>query len=154
QDALVLVHGIDEHHARNLRGIRCRIASNNASAKGVPDKNQWIMFAELVQRVVKLEIELSMRARLGTGIAPRIPGTVVRADSRKLFDSRLNKNPVEGKIAQTVFHYNRKISFARAVDMEAMAAEINELTWRWRTRHLGSRRWPATNHGYRQNSQN
>src|SRR5439155_11980160 len=74
--------------------------------------------------------------------------------SRKLFDSRLNKNPVEGKIAQTVFHYNRKISFARAVDMEAMAAEINELTWRWRTRHLGSRRWPATNHGYRQNSQN
>jgi hypothetical protein len=97
----------------------------------VPDEDKWLMLAELAQCVVKLEIELGVRARLGTGITPRVAGAVVGADPRKLLDSRLNKYPVKGKIAKAIFHYNRESSFARAVDMEAMAAEINQFAWRW-----------------------
>jgi hypothetical protein len=38
----------------------------------------------------------------------------------------LDQYPIKGKVAKAVFNHDRESSLARTVDMQAMAAEVNE----------------------------
>jgi hypothetical protein len=91
----------------------------------VSDKDEGRAFSGLCQCVVKFEIELRKAAGLRTGIAPCISGAVVGADAGELLDALLDEDPIERKIAESVFDDDGERAFAGAVEMEAMPAEID-----------------------------
>src|SRR5260370_4959771 len=112
------------------------------------------MLTELVQCVMKFEIELGVGPRLRTGIAPRVAGTIVGADPRKLLDFRLDQNPIKGKVAEAIFDYNRKSSLARAVDMKAMTAKVSQFAYRCRSQRGASGQWHVEHCGFQQKNGN
>ena len=64
------------------------------------------------------------------GITPRSSGDIVGADLRKLRDLRLNQTPIEGKSSAN--HDDRGAALSDAKDMDAISANVNQLTERRR----------------------
>ncbi len=71
------------------------------------------------------------------GIAPCCSGDVVGADLRKLRHIRLNQTPIEGK--SSADNDDRGTSFSGAIDVDAISANVDQLTGRRRS-GLGLRR--------------
>lgn len=74
-----------------------------------------------------------------TGIAPRSTGDIVGANLRELRDFRLNQTPIEGKSAAHNYHRGISLAFSSAIDVDAISANVDQLTERRRSR-LGLRR--------------
>jgi hypothetical protein len=85
------------------------------------------MFAEFWECVVEFEIELRECTRLGTGVAPTVSGAVVCADTGEGLDLLLNQNPIKRVVAKAVLNDDGRAALARAIDVELVSAEVDEL---------------------------
>jgi hypothetical protein len=72
------------------------------------------------------DFELREGARPGTRIAPGVAGAVVGADASEARDTKLDEDPVEGEVSETVFNHDSRASGTGAVDVKPVAAEIDK----------------------------
>src|SRR5690349_7088421 len=94
------------------------------------NENKRTALAQLLKRVMQIEVDLCIRARLWAGIAPRITGPIIGTDSSELLDPVLHQDPVRRKLIEAILDYHRGRAFAGAVYMQFMAAEVYHLS-RW-----------------------
>ena len=77
---------------------------------------------ESIEGVVKFEIELSVGAGFGAGVAPCVSGAIVGTYPGEFLDPRLDEGPVEGEVAEAPF-------------LDAMTVEAGRMPVQW------TRRW-------------
>jgi hypothetical protein len=140
-DPLPFKRRIDLDHPGDLLRIRQCEISHHRSAIGVSYQNEGRLLAELGQSVVQLEIDLRKCARLRPAIAPGISRTVVSANTSELGNAVLHQNPVKRKISKAVLHDNNRIPLARAIHVQLVATQVNQLAgWLRARRRTGRHR--------------
>jgi len=80
---------------------------------------------------VQLKSFLPHSSRLGPGVAPGEAGAIVAANTRKLRDARLDQTPVKRKVAGPRNQDDRWGFVAGAVQVQSIAAYIDQLAGRW-----------------------
>src|SRR6185503_6376619 len=86
-----------------------------------------------VQQGVQLESFLHHGARRRTRIAPGKTGAIVTTNARKPADSRLDQTPVKRKISRSVNQNDRRSFVARAIEVQGITADVDQLPGRrWR----------------------
>jgi hypothetical protein len=94
------------------------------------NENERPLLAQLRQSVVQFQVQLRKGAGFRAGIAPPIAAAVIGADTGEGRDAGLHQRPVEGEIAEPVFHDDRGPAMTRAVHMKFMAAQIHQFPGR------------------------
>jgi hypothetical protein len=140
-DSQAFVSRIYEHDSGHVVRIHQGEVPYDGAAEGVADQQVRALLFQFRQRIVQFKIQLRERSRLGTGIAPGVSGPVVGANARETGNFPLHQNPVKGKISEPVLDNDRGGALPGAVDMQFVAAEVNEFSGRFR----GGRRRPRGN---------
>ncbi len=102
------------------------MTAHNRPPERMTYEDKRTTFASFCQGVVELKIKLRKRAGLRARVTPRIACPIVCADAGEPRDLGLNKYPIEGKIAQTILYDHRRRAFARAEEMQFMAAKVDQ----------------------------
>ena len=124
--ALVFRDDIDEDHAGDLGWVGGGVVAHYSSAEGVAYEDEGSALAELAKGVVEFEVELGEGAGFGAGVAPCVTSAIVGADAGEVLDFLLDEDPGEGEVAQAVFYDGGVGALAGAVNVETVAAEVDE----------------------------
>jgi hypothetical protein len=127
-DLLILMNGVHQHHTHDLRSIRSRETANDEAAVGLPDEDVRRSDAQLAQGRVKFKAELCERPRARARFAPGVAPAVVAADAGERGDARLNECPDHREIAGPVLEEYGRGPVTRAVDVQTLSADVDELS--------------------------
>src|SRR6266496_5380021 len=95
----------------------------------MPNQNVRRCLARCVQQSVEFFRHNTRHAWFRAGITPSISATIVGADPRELGDLRLYKIPIQIRALLSILE-NYGLSFARASQVETIAADVHQLSGR------------------------
>ncbi len=118
---------VDQYKSRNLVGKLVREGDGDHCAEGVADQNVGWLFARSFQRGTQFVRHETGSSVPGTRVAPSISRAIVGTDASELREFRLHEVPVEISCPVPVLENYRGTTATRAVEVQSIAAKINQL---------------------------
>jgi len=139
---IVFVRGIHQHEACRLRRVIGSKDTNIEAGDGFPDEHDAPGNPATREEFRQLACDPACCPRRGPGIAVAHAGPIVGADTRESSNLRLDKAPASTRAAETRVEDDSRRAVPGAPQVQPIASDVDEMSWRRRRREVLSSRKP------------